>query len=273
MTLARITELVNQLNQHKRIAVGATSPLPPFPEASLKSGEVTVKSAITAIWTWYSERMHHDLQFLRMRSTPRENSALGRFARLLHDQRHFNEHADYSRAREAQAWRDSQACAGASSDSELVEALLDELEAALATCCLVASRVRQNEEAVDAWRKHVAVSPESEMVAVLADIGQDGIRQPRLDYAVRRFKGHPALNSARTPADRASVAAVIAVELNLKPLTVKYDQVLDEFGLIKDPMGSALLLVAHGVQAAGYTGDQLVTVLREAWTAMQPGTS
>jgi len=218
MTLARVIELTNQLGQHKRLAVGATSPLPPFPEASLTGGEVTFKSTVTDIWTWYSERMRHDLQFLRARATRTEGFALGEFARLLNDQRHFNEHADYDRANEAQAWRDELAGAGAPSDGDLVEALLTELAGALETLCHVASRVRQNQRDTDAWQSHVAVTPESEILAVLADIGRE-IHPRRLRYAVRRLEGHPALNRALTPEDRAGVAAVIALEINFQPLT------------------------------------------------------
>jgi hypothetical protein len=273
MTLARVTELTSQLGQHKRLAVGATSPLSPFPERSVTGNTVTFKAAVTAIWTWYSEQMRHDLQFLLARATYAEKSTLGDFKRLLDDQRHFNEHADYDRAKEALAWRDAQAGAGAPSDRDLVEALFVELEGALETLCQVAGRVRQDQLGTEAWRNHVAVSPESEMLAVLADIGRDAIDERRLAYAVRRFTGHRALNRARTPADRARVAAVIALEINLEPLSVQYDRILDEFGLIGDPMGHALLIIAHGVEAAGYTGDRLMEVLRMAWPEIRPITT
>lgn len=273
MTLARVTELTTQLGQHKQLAVGATSPLSPFPKRSVAGNAVTFKDAVTAIWTWYSEQMRHDLQFLRARATNREKSILGNFKRLLDDQRHFNEHADYDRAKEAQAWRVAQAGAGAPSDGDLVEALFVELESALATFCQIAHRVRQDQLDTEAWRNHVARSPESEMLAVLADIGREAINQSRLAYAVRRFTGHRALDRARTPADRARVAAVIALEINLEPLSVQYDQILDEFGLIGDPMGHALLVIAHGVEAAGHTGDRLMAVLRKAWPEIRPNTT
>lgn len=265
MTLARVTELTSQLGQHKRLAVGATSPLSPFPERSVAGNTVTFKAVVTAIWTWYSEQMRHDLQFLLTRARYAEKSTLGDFKRLLDDQRHFNEHADYDRAEEAQAWRDAQAGADTTSDRDLVEALFVQLEGALETLCQVASRVRQDQLGTEAWRNHVAVSPESEMRAVLADIGRDAINERRLAYAVRRFTGHRALSRARTPADRARVAAVIALEINLEPLSVQYDRILDEFGLIGDPMGHALLIIAHGAEAAGHTGDRLMDVLRKAW--------
>ena len=271
MTPARVAELTNQLDLHKRLAVGATSPLPPFPETALAVSEVTFKSAVTATWTWYSERMRHDIQFLLARTTRDERAVLSAFSHLLDDQRHYNEHANYARAKEAQARRDAAARAVGPPDRDLVEALLKETERALATLCQVAGRVRQSPGEIEAWRRHVAVSPTSEMLAVLADMGRDAMDDRRLDYAVRRFTGHPGLRRARPPADRARIAAVVALEVNLEPLTVQYERVLDEFGLIGDPMATALLLVAHGVEAAGYTGGRLMEVLRKAWPEIQTG--
>lgn len=270
MTLARVTELTTQLGQHKRLAVGATSPLSPFPEQSVIGNTVTFKAAVTAIWTWYREQMRHDLQFLLARATYAEKSTLRNFQQLLDDQRHFNEHANYHRSKETQAWRDAQAGDGAPSDRDLVEALFVELEGTLETLCQVAGRVRQDQLGTEDWRNHVAVLPESEIRAVLVDIGRDALAQKRLEYAVRRFVGHPALNRAQTPADRARVAAVIALEIHLEPLSVQYTRILDEFGLIGDPMGHALLIIAHGVEAAGYTGDRLMDVLRKAWPEIEP---
>lgn len=271
--MAHITELATRLGQHKRLAVGATSPLSPFPERSVTGNTVTFKAAVTAIWTWYSEQMRHDLQFLLTRATNAEKSTLRDFKRLLDDQRHFNEHADYDRAEEAQSWRDAQTEAGAPSDRDLVEALFVQLEGALETLCQVASRVRQDQLGTKAWRNHTAMSPEGEMRAVLADIGRDAINKRQLAYAVRRFTGHPALNKAQTPADRARVAAVIALDINLKPLSVQYTHILDEFGLIGDSMGHALLIIAHGIEAAGNTGDRLMDVLRKAWPEIQSSTT
>lgn len=272
MSLARVTDLTIQLGHHKRLAVGSTSPLPPFPGQSVAGTIRTFKDAVTAIWTWYSEKLRHDLQFLQARTTYAEKATLRDFKRLLDDQRHFNEHADYDRAKEAQAWRDAQANGGAAlSDRDLVEALLVELEGALKCLNQVANRVRQENLGAEAWRQHSAMSPESEMLAVFADIGCDSIDERRIAYAVRRFTSHRALSRARTPGDRAKVAAVIALEVNLEPLSIRYDELLDEFGLIGDPMGHALLLFAHGAEVAGYTGERLLVVLRRAWPEILGG--
>jgi hypothetical protein len=107
------------------------------------------------------------------------------------------------------------------------------------------------------------------MRAVLADIGRGNLQQRRVDTIVRRFEGHPKLRYAKTAQDRARIAAVVAMEMNLDPMTVPYDEVLDEFGLIGDPLGFSLLLVAHGVEAAGITGNRLVPVLRDAWQRIE----
>ena len=64
---------------------------------------------------------------------------------------------------------------------------------------------------------------------------------------------------------------MVEVEVNLEPLSIRYDELLDEFGLIGDPMGHALLLFAHGAEAAGYTGDRLLVVLRKAWPEILRG--
>ena len=153
----------------------------------------------------------------------------------------------------------------------VVEALLVELEGALKCLNQVANRVRQENLGAEAWRQHSAMSPESEMLAVFADIGRDSIDERRIAYAVRRFTSHRALSRARTPGDRAKVAAVIALEVNLEPLSIRYDELLDEFGLIGDPMGHALLLFAHGAEVAGYTGERLLVVLRRAWPEILGG--
>lgn len=55
------------------------------------------------------------------------------------------------------------------------------------------------------------------------------------------------------------------MEMNLEPLALPYDEILAEFGLIGDPLGFSLLLVAHGVAAAGNTDERLVPVLSDAW--------
>ena len=270
MTLSRVVGIADELGRTKRVAVG--SECPPFPRERVGSKVVSFASAVTAIWTWYSERLRHDLHFLTPRGDYQQRTTLKAFSVLLDDQRHFNEHADYNRAREAQAWRDAIPTEGdGPSDGEMLNALLDELAAALETLRAIADSVRRDAAGLAAWRAHEARTTESEIRAILADIGRDALPQRRVDTVVRRFEGHPKLKFARTPQDRARIAAVVAMEMNLDPLTIPYDKILDEFGLIGDPLGVSLLLVAHGVEASGFTGARLLPVLRKAWREVHPG--
>lgn len=272
MNADRVVRLAEDLDRIKRIAVG--SGCPAFPRAQIAETNVSFTVAVTAIWKWYSEKLRHDLHFLTPRAHYKERIMLRDFSLLLDGQRHANEHADFDRANEAQEWRASIASDGDDpSDGEMIDALLEELVAALDTLTLIAVRVTRDTSGVAAWRTHETRSPESEIQAVLADIGRDTLPQRRVDTVVRRFEGHPKLRSARTPQDRARIAAAVAMEMSLEPLSIPYSEILDEFGLIGDSLGLSVLLVAHGVEAAGITGAGLLPVLRRAWSEVQSGAS
>ncbi|WP_433876241.1 hypothetical protein [Sinomonas atrocyanea] len=256
--------LIGDLDRNKRMTVG--SGCPPFPRQSVATANVSFTVVVTAIWTWYREKLRHDLHFLTPRADAQQKKALRDFERLLDDQRHYNEHADFKRTSEAQAWRAAaRTSCGASPDEKMVRALLEELSIALGALRSIAGKVSRDAAGTEAWRRHEARTPETEIRAVLADLGRDNLPQSRVDTVVRRFNGHPKLKYARTPQDRMPIAAVVAMEMNLDPLTISYDEILDEFGLIGDPLGFSLLLVAHGIEAAGFTGRRLVPILRGAW--------
>lgn len=263
MNLARVVDLTKDLDSHKRLAVGASNPLPAFPRESIIGDNITFNATVTAVWTWYHEKLRHDLQFLVQQASETEKRRLLKFGRVLDDQRHFNEHADYNWAQRAQDWRRAKTGASACPDRTLIERLIAELERALEILCAIAARVRQSQSNLYAWRAHESVTPENEIRSVFADIGRASIKEGQLSYAVRRFQGHPALRKAKTPEDRPNVAALIAVEIHLEPLSVKYDHILDEFELLGDPVGHALLTIAHGFEAAGYNGEDLIKILRE----------
>lgn len=270
MTLDRVVGLVSDLDRIKRMTVG--SGCSPFPRHAVAPANVTITVVVTAIWTWYREKMRHDLHFWTPRADHQQKNALRDFEVLLDDQRHYNEHADFKRASEAQAWRAAIATNGGDpSDDEMVDALLGELAIALDVLRAIAHKVSRDAAGVEAWRKHEARTPETEIRAVLADIGRDNIPQRRIDTVVRRFEGHPKLRYARTPQDRTLIAAVVAMEMNLDPLTIPYDEILDGFGLIGDPLGFSLLLVAHGVEAAGFTHSRLLPTLRNVWREIDSG--
>lgn len=266
MTIGRVVELTNQLDHHKRLAVGQTGPLPPFPKRLLEGDAVALDEFISEIWKWYAEALRHDLQFLTARANQVERQALTSFRYVLDNQRHFNEHADFDRAEEAQEWR-TRLTANSSDDPDdlLIEGLLKELVAALECLTAIAHRISIGTDGSDAWRNHTSTTPESEIRAVLSDIGLTSLPQQRVDYAIRQFVRHPLLKRARSPHARARIAAVVVLEMNLRPLSVPYDEILDEFGLIGDPRGHALLVIAHGVETAGYRENELLAVLRRVW--------
>lgn len=269
MMLARVVAAFDDLSRSKRMAVGADCS--DFPQNTLKSGSISFSDAVTAIWMWYHEELRHDLDFLTPRGDYQQRSTLKGFKNILDDQRHLNQHANFNRAGEALAWRATIGSNGLEpSEAALLNALLNELESALNTAAAIARSAYRDVAAVSAWRAHDARTPESEMRAVLAAIGRDNLQQRRLETIVRRFVGHPRLRNAKTAQDRARIATVVAMEMNLNPLTLQYDEILDEFGLIGDPLGFSLLLVAHGVEAAGYTGKRLIPVLRDAWERISP---
>ena len=269
MSEARVRELVNDLERHKRLAVGGDGSVPAFRLGTLDPGRVPFTDAATEVWTWYSERLRHDLQFLTPRGSYQQKATLRAFEKLLDNQRHLNQHADYERTADAKAWRDSLAEDGSvASDQVLLAGLLGELCKALDSLVAIAATVSRDEAGREAWRVHVQRTPESEVRGVLADIGR-GLPAARVETIVRRFTGHPRLRNARTPSERLRIAAVVVLEMNLEPLSVPYTEVLDEFGLIGDPLGYALLLMAHATQAAGYSGGRLIPVLRKVWPEIQ----
>jgi len=270
MTLERVVGLVSDLDRFKRMAVG--SGCSPFPQQAVASANVTITVVVTAIWTWYREKMRHDLQFWTPRADSQQKARLRDFEVLLDNQRHYNEHAEFKRADEARAWRASIATDGGNpTDVEMVDALLGELAIALDVLRTIAQKVGLDSMGSVAWRNHEARTAEVEIRTVLADIGRNNIPQRRVDTVVRRFEGHPNLRNARTPRDRAPIAAVVVMEMNLRPLSIPYDDILDEFGLIGDPLGFSLLLVAHGVEAAGLTHDRLLPTLRNVWREVDSG--
>lgn len=276
MTLHRVLGLVDELNRSKQIAVGSGSAA--FPTTQVDAPGVAFDDAVTAVWTWYEEELRHDRLFLTARANRAQKAVLRDFSTILDGQRHVKQHAGFSRTVEAMAWRTAASTTqDEPSDAELLHALLSELATALAALASVAETVGRDVAGRNAWSGHEAQTPESEVRAVLADIGRDSLPQQRIDTIVRRFESHPKLKYAQTPRDRTRIAAVVAIEMNLSPLTVSHSELLDEFGVIGDPRGLALLLVAHGVQEAGFAGARLLPALRRAWgsihanNALKPG--
>jgi hypothetical protein len=269
MTLQRALEFASQLCQFKRLATG--SPCSPFPADEVADADVTFERVVTAVYKWYGEQLRDDIRHLMAKADAQERELLGSFGRLLSIQRNADQHADFPGAAEAQEWRDSVAedpSDGRPSRSLLIAAFIDELGIALDCLCGIAARLARDPAQAMAWRKLAAATAEEEVRAVFDNIGRHP-PQGKFEYAVRQFKGHPELRRAKSPRDRAQVAELVAVGVSLAPLSVAYDEILDEFGLIGDHMGYALLLLAHGVQASGFNGARLIPVLEGVWHAVQ----
>lgn len=269
MSVQHAAELAEQLSNHKRLATG--SPCASFPRGEFAAAGLSFKDCVTAIWRWYGEKLRADVRELTSHANAQERATASQFALLLKDQRHLDQHANYDRATEAREWRDSltkQESSGTDEASALTAGFLAELCGALECLCVVAARVARNPSDSGSWRQLAALAPEEEMRSVLANLGRQ-LDPRRLGHAVRQFDQHPALRRARSIQDRANVAELVALGVLIAPLRVPYDEILDEFGLIGDGRASALLLLAHGVQAAGVQDGRLISVLREVWSAAQ----
>lgn len=265
MNLDSTAGIAARLSRFRQLATG--SPSPSFPAEEVAES-ATFAEVVTLLFKWFGEQMRDDIRFLTSVADGPERVVVEKFARLLTSQRHLDQHADYSNAAEARAWRAEAAPASEGSfDAGLSQALLAELNTALETLCSIAARIGRDEKKRRTWTALAAASPAEEMRAVFANMGRRP--HPRtLDYAVRQFRSHPGLRNAMTPQDRAQVAELVAIGASLTPLSVAYDEILDEFGFIGNPIAYALLILAHGVQAAGVGGSRLIPVLRGVWQAV-----
>lgn len=266
MIQTRIIKASEDLSRHKRLIVGAGCPN--IPEDTFKNKDVRFTEIVTVIWKWYHEQLMHDLDFLSGIGTKEQKKTLREFDELLSAQRHDGQHANSTRKKQASAWRAGVKCKGKTpSQSELIEALLGELEIALKTAIDIAANVHNDTTKVSLWVQHNANTPESQVMAALHAIGRKNLPKGHVALIVRQFTSNPQRKRARTAQDRAQIAAMVAVGLNLTPLSVPYDQILDDFNLIGDPRGSTLLLLAHGIEDAGKQLDpvQQDPVLKRVW--------
>lgn len=273
MSVKGAAELAERFSGFKRLAAGA--PAAEFPDAEDFAAGVSFQDVAIAIGDWYLTQLRGDVNVVRAVATPLEKSVLSQFYRLLKDQRDYSAHpADYDRRAEAEAWREDvrQKRCQPSADGDLIDALVNELCTALDCLCLVAARIVKNPTDSQAWREAAALSPEEEVRAVYSNLGRQ-LPENRLKYAVLQFSKHPDLARAKSQQERANVGELVALGILAAPLRIPYDEILDEFGLVGSPRASALLLIAHGVQASGVPGARLVSVLGEAWGAVQRGGS
>lgn len=171
---------------------------------------------------------------------------------------------------EAQAWRDQVTggvdATGSERDQLLRDAFLRLLEGALEELCDVARDISRHDGLRNEWRHRAALSPEAEVRSVYQSMGRGLPRN--FAYVVRQYKAHPELRRATDPSDRARIAEVAVLGGGLEALSLGYAELLDEFELIGDSAGLALLLLAHGVEAAGHLGEGTVSVLRAIWPSV-----
>jgi hypothetical protein len=273
MSVERAVELAERFSGFKRLAAGA--PAAEFPGEKVSSPRASFQEVAIAIGDWYLTQLRGDVNVIREGAAPQEKSALSRFYRLLKDQRDYSAHpADYDRKAEAEAWREDvrRKRSQPSADRDLIDALVNELCTALDCLCVVAARIVNHATDSQAWRETAALSPEEEVRAVYSNLGRH-LPEHRLKYVALQFNKHPDLARAKSRQQRANVGELVALGVLAAPLRVPYDEILDEFGLIGDSRASALLLIAHGVQASGVPEARLIPVLGEVWDAVQRGGS
>ena len=273
MSAERAAELADRFSAFKRLAAGATAA--DFPMRAISAPGARFQDVAIAVGDWYLTQLRGDVNVIRSCADAKEKARLGRFYRLLKDQRDYIAHpADYDRKAEAEEWRaDVRQRSNPSEERALADELLSELCAALECLCVVAARIVNSPSDSGAWRQTAAASPEEEVRAVYSNLGRH-LPENRLKHVVLQFSKHPEVARARSRQQRANVGELVALGVLAAPLRVPYDEILDEFGLVGDPRASALLLLAHGAQAAGVSDSRLVDVLREMWGAVQrPGGS
>jgi len=271
MTVSRAAELAEQFSSFKRLAAGV--PAPGFPRNEVSGNAARFQDVAISIGDWYLTQLRADVNLVRSHANQREKSVLKRFYRLLKDQRDYCAHpADFDRAVEAEAWRDDVQRSEGTRDADLVEALLDELCVALDCLCVVAAQIVRNSSYRRDWLRLAALSPEEEVRAVYANLGRH-LPENRVTFVARQFSNHPDLARARSPQERGNVGELVVLGILSAPLRVPYDEILDELGLVGDPRAASLLLIAHGVQAAGLAEARLIPVLGEVWDAVQRAAS
>lgn len=252
-----------QLSNHKRMATG--SPISD-PTAIRDAYEKSFDALVTAIFRWYGEAMRQDRAFLENLANSSQRVKLGCFWNSLKDQRHDKEHDDYDRAAEARRWREhavASAAPGTDSDVLLRDALIAELHTALQVLLAVALHVAKDPLLAQSWSERAAVTPEAEVHNVYSNLG---LQPPRnFEYVVRQYKAHPWLRSARKPSDRAQIAQTVVIGIGLAPLSIAYDELLDEFGLVGDSSARSLLVLAYGVEASGHSNASTVSILKSIW--------
>lgn len=263
MSVERAAKLVEDLTRFKRLAAGA--PTAEFPASRLSDATLSFNDVAIEVGDWYLTEIRGDVILLRERAGQAEKRTLGQFHRLLKDQRDYSAHpVNFDRREEAEAWRRDvlDGRAQPSANGNLVDALINELCNALDCLCKVAATIAGG-GADRQWAEISSTSPEAELRLVYDNLGR--AFPARSKYLVLQYSKHPDLPKAKTSQDRANIGELVALGALAAPLRLPYDELLDEFGSVGDPRATALLLLAHGLQALGMDRSRLVKALHAVW--------
>lgn len=265
--LENAQDLARTFSLRRDIAIGQGAP--DFPDLGL-SGSFT--DVVSGLYRWYYEGLREDRGFLDSHVPQASRQHYDAFIQNLNDQRHLNEHQGYKHAARARAWRDSvlalDELATPSADAALSRALLHGLCRAIEALDAAARGLDTAERAT--WSELVAATPELQVRAVLDDLGIR-LKPSDLDFLVRQFTGDPRRGSSKTIEARRAVAAKVVVGSRARPLSVPYEQLLDEFNLIGTQPALGFLYIAHGLEVATHvSGDNLVSLLRVVWAPVEP---
>ena len=262
MKLDPIISASENLSRLKRKSIGIRCP--DFPRDLVDKEGISFKDTVTHIWMWYHEQMKRDIDFLTTRANSIQRNVLTSFRRTLNNQRNFDQHANFDQAGAAQKWREQNGMDGQRfSDSKAIDALLSELEVALSTAIEIAFHVSNSDKDRNEWSARYSVTSENEIITFLTSIGRFRPSDAKLGYLVRNFDRNPEISrsSSVTAEVRKRIAAKVVLGVDVAPLSMPYDEILDEFQLLGDQRGFSLLLLAHAIQASGKHIFPLITEL------------
>lgn len=263
MKLDSVITASENLSRLKRKSIGIRCPN--FPKDSVDKEDISFKDTVTHIWMWYHEEMKRDIDFLTTRAKGGQKRILTSFRKTLNNQRNFYQHANFDQADAALKWRKQNGMDGDTfSDSKAIDALLSALEVALSTAIDIAFDVSNNDEDRKEWTTRYSVTSESEIMTFLTSIGRFRPSDSKMRYFVHNFDNNPLISnrSSVRAEDRKRIAAKVVLGVDLPPLSMPYDEVLDRFQLLGDQRGFSLLLLAHAIQSSG---KEIFPLITELW--------
>jgi hypothetical protein len=267
-TFQRASNLAISLDGHKRLATATR--LAPFPVSLVRTplSRAEFDELVTTLYKWYWEDLREDRSYLLLEAAQADRSAVEEFEQTLNAQRHLAQHSNPDQAAYASQWRDNLAAKGADEASRCAawsEALGVLLCRALEILNSCAYRLAINPAGRRGWLESASVSPEAQVARVYGDLGLRPAGS-RFRYVVHQFTSNPRRTQTSGIHQRRQLAEVMVLGNWLQPLSLPYEEVLDEFGLIGRSDAVPLLLLAHGLEvSSGLAGQQLLEILRNVW--------